>query len=72
MKPKPFWNGWFFYTCPKSSMSLKSVAMYGPENNDIAPNGLTTVLKRYRYVDCFVYGRACKILKDAKERKRSM
>ena len=35
-------------------------------------NGLTTVLKRYPYANSFICDRACKILKDAKERRRSL
>ena len=72
MKPKPYWNGWFFYICPKSSVILHAVPMYGPENNEIVLNGLEDVLDRYPYVNCFIYDRACKILKDAKARRRSL
>ena len=72
MGPKPFWNGWFFYICPKSSMILLAVAMYGPENNAIVLDGLERVTKRYPYANCFIYDRACKILKDVKDRRRRL
>ena len=46
-------------------MILHAVAMYGPGDNEIALNGLAEVLGRYPYVNCFIYDRARKILKDA-------
>ena len=53
-------------------MILHAVAMYGPGNNEIVLSGLEDVLCRYPYVNCFIYDRARKILKDDKARRRSM
>ena len=51
MKPKPYWGGWLFYICPKSSVILHAVAMYGPGNNEIALNGMEGAIGRYPYVN---------------------
>ena len=46
--------------------------MYRPGNNDLALNELERVARRYPYVNCFVYDRACKILKDVATRKKAL
>ena len=69
-KPISYGIGWFFYICPKSSVILHDVAMYGPVNNEIAPNGLEGVVGRYPYAGCFIYDRARKILNGSEARTR--
>ena len=63
-------DGRFFYTCDKSSAALHAVAIYGPVNNEIAPNGLEGMDRRYPYAGCFIYDRARKILNGSEARTR--
>ena len=51
---------------------LNAVATYRPENNDLVLNEMERVVRRYPYVNCFVYDRACKILKDVAKRKKAL
>ena len=71
-RSKPYWNGWFFFLCPKSGRVLQAAPMYHPENNAFVLDELEKVLATYPFVDCFIYDRACKVKKDVVARKKKL
>ena len=64
MPPKPYWNGRFFFLCPKTGRILRALPMYAPENDRLVIDALEQVVARYPYLNCFIYDRACKIHDD--------
>ena len=69
---KPYWDGWFFFLCPKSGRALHAAPMYRPENNAFGLDELEKVLATYPFVDCFIYDRAFKVSKDVAARKKKL
>ena len=69
---KHYWNGWFFFLCPKTGRILQTSPMYRPENNDFVLDELEKVVDRYPHVNCFIYDRACKIQKSVLQRKKRL
>ena len=69
---KPYWNGRFFFICPKTGRILHAVPMFHPENNALVLDELENVVGRYPFANCFIYDRACKILLDVQKRKAAL
>ena len=61
LEPKPYWNGWFFFVCPKTGRILRAKPMRGPENNALVIGEIREMARLYPYLNCVVYDRACKI-----------
>ena len=51
---------------------LNAIPTYRPGSNDLFLTDLEGATRKYPYANCFVYDRACKILKDVAKRKKSL
>ena len=63
--PKPYMNGWWMLTTPKTGRILCVIPMYNPENNAIKLESLDKVLHLYPKCDTFLHDCACKLAPEA-------